>query len=546
ATILSVVSIVSMLICGASFVGVVYANSKLSSQADYIIYAEEFGAASGYLTEQVRSYAASGDKEYYNNYWHEVNTAKTRENSVAALEALGLEPSETALINEVYSISDGLIPLEEQAMEYVQRGNLTAALNLLYGDEYVSGVEKVNETLEKFSTSIQDRMEQERSEMQRVVNVMTVVALVAIVATLVIQVFVVKFVMKELLTPILKIRDQVAKLSEGDLNSRLDLVEDSTEIGQTVHSMKEFQHFQKELISDIDYLLVEMSKGNFDVDSRREGSYKGDYKNILVSLKKINNTLDSTLKKILSAAGMVESGASQIAMGSQSLAQSATEQASSVQELSFSISNISESVQNTASDSQQANDQAVQAGYKVNECSRQMHDLIEAMDRISHSSEEINKVINVIENIAFQTNILALNAAVEAARAGNAGKGFAVVADEVRNLAGKSAEASKSTAELIYNSQEAVAHGLALVNETAASLEEVVEITKQSAATFARIAEASEMEAESIKQVTEGVDQISSVIQTNSATSEQSAATSEELSSQAQIMKNLLDYFKLK
>lgn len=148
ATLLGAVAIVLSLVCGVSFIGMIYANSQLSNQMDYILYAEEFGAASGYLTDQVRGYAATGDITYYNNYWTEVNTTKTRENSVAALEELGLEQDEMDIINHVYEVSDGLIPLEEQAMAYAQQGNLQAALDLLYGVEYEAGVEEVEKSLD--------------------------------------------------------------------------------------------------------------------------------------------------------------------------------------------------------------------------------------------------------------------------------------------------------------------------------------------------------------------------------------------------------------
>jgi methyl-accepting chemotaxis protein len=242
----------------------------------------------------------------------------------------------------------------------------------------------------------------------------------------------------------------------------------------------------------------------------------------------------------------VTTGSEQVASASQSLAQGSTEQASSLEQITASIGDIADRTKVNAEQANNANKLVYEAKEGALKGNVQMGEMIEAMQDINHASENISKIIKVIDDIAFQTNILALNAAVEAARAGSHGKGFAVVAEEVRNLAGKSAQAANETAELIEDSISKIIKGSKLAEDTAKALETIVGNIEQIVGVISNIATASNEQATAITQIDQAIGQVSQVVQSNSATSEQCAAASEELSNQAMRLRELIAKFKLK
>ncbi|MDR0857833.1 MAG: methyl-accepting chemotaxis protein [Oscillospiraceae bacterium] len=272
----------------------------------------------------------------------------------------------------------------------------------------------------------------------------------------------------------------------------------------------------------------------------------GDRDTIGVALKTMVGNLNDMFGEINSATGQVSTGAQQISDGSQALAQGATEQAASVEELSSSINEVATKTQDNANLANHAAELSASVRDNAQKGAEQMDAMMSAVKEISEASNEINQVIKVIDNIAFQTNILALNAAVEAARAGQHGKGFAVVAEEVRSLAAKSADAAKDTGVLIENSIEKATLGAKIADETSASLAEIVSGINESTEIVRQIADSSEEQSAAIKQINIGVDQVAQVVQQNSATAQESAATAEELSGQSSILGELVERFKLK
>lgn len=347
----------------------------------------------------------------------------------------------------------------------------------------------------------------------------------------------------KILKPIKEMEFAIDEISKGNYDVNVSC-NTNDEIGSISRSLEKMKVSTKAIIQDTVRILEEISKGNFDISPNTE--YVGVFKRIENATTEITYSLSNTIGAIKTSADQVSSGAEQVSAGAQALSQGATEQASSIEELSATIAEISVQIKANAENSRYANSLSIETEQYVSEGNKLMQEMIVAMNEISDTSNEIEKIIKAIEDIAFQTNILALNAAVEAARAGSAGKGFAVVADEVRNLAQKCAEAVKDTTSLIDDSINAVENGKKIADETAKSLSQIVEKISIVSDKIQNITEASSSQADSVAQVTLGVEQISSVVQTNSATAEESAAASEELSSQAVILDQLVKNFKVK
>ena len=299
-----------------------------------------------------------------------------------------------------------------------------------------------------------------------------------------------------------------------------------------------------EVIENIKYqakIAEEVSHGNLTITVNPK-SPEDLLGNSLKQLVEDNFHILSNIKEV---GNQVTTNSSQVAGASQSLAQGSTEQASAIQQITASIDEIAEKTKQNADEANSAAELVSQAIKDVKYGNSQMHDMMEAMADINRSSESISKIIKVIDDIAFQTNILALTAAVEAARAGEAGKGFAVVAEEVRSLAAKSAAAASETAELIEDSISKVNTGSRLADDTAKALETITGVVQKSEVIINGIADSSNYQATAVSQINQAITQVSQVVQTTSATSEECAAASEELSNLAARMHELLSSYNL-
>ena len=314
----------------------------------------------------------------------------------------------------------------------------------------------------------------------------------------------------------------------------------SDELGEMVDDFSALSRELKKIITDICAVLSEMSKGNFAVKSMDENMYVADYASILQSYREINQNLKNVFGSINQVAADVESGSEQIANGSVALSQGATEQASTLEELSASIYALSTRISAQAQKAGNVESYFGEVSEKISDENQQMGEMLLAMEEIEDKSNQVERIIKAIDDIAFQTNILALNAAIEAARAGVYGKGFAVVADEVRNLAGKSADAAAETSVLIESTINAVKKGVNIVDHAAKTLGDVMDGSEKSKEMVSEIAGSMVTDAKSISEVSKGLEEVSKVVQQNSATSEESSASSQDLNENAASLKKMI------
>lgn len=388
------------------------------------------------------------------------------------------------------------------------------------------------------------------SDVATQINLTVVLSFVAGVVLIFAGIMVVGAYIKQVVTrPLFRLTVLAETLEQGNLGLSMsqDIMADihsDDEIGILAQSFDKTISRLKNYIGEISSTLESVASGDLTLQISQE--YVGDFAVIRTSLNNILQNLNRTMSQIVSSSECVSGGASQMSSASQGLSQGAVEQTGAVEGLEQTMEEVVGRIRKTADNAGHAQKQAGDMGQHLADSNQKMQEMMAAMEKINDSSKEIGKIIKAIEDIAFQTNILALNASVEAARAGAAGKGFAVVSEEVRDLAGKTAEASKSTAALIERSITAVQEGTRIAGATAKQLEGAVAEAQRIVGTINNIAADARTQADAMGQIEGQISQISSVTQTNSATAQESSATSEELSAQAGLLRELVKTFRLR
>jgi methyl-accepting chemotaxis protein len=407
----------------------------------------------------------------------------------------------------------------------------------LFQNDFIPTFNKIAKIMDDMNVVGDQKEALQKQTAKNIVSNAWIVLAIVLVSAIAATIAVINILVRAILIPVTEIEEVYKEMAKGNLHKQIHY-ESNDELGQMAVSIRDTNTRLTTYIEDIIDKLTRLSKG--DMCLTIDLDYIGDFAVIKQSLLKTTDALNSTMLVIQASADQVNSGAGQVADASQALASGSTEQAATVEELTAAIQSVTEKAEKNTVSVRKATEYVALAGEGVYESNDHMKNLNAAMKEISQSSEEISKVTKLVEDIAFQTNILALNA-----RAGEAGKGFAVVADEVRNLAAKSAEAAKQTAELIQKSNAKVSEGEKIASQTLVLLNDVAEKAAMMDEAIKEIEADSQDQTDAIIQINQGLSQVSSVVQTNAATAEESSASSEELTAQAQILRGELAKFNL-
>lgn len=372
--------------------------------------------------------------------------------------------------------------------------------------------------------------------------VITIMTLSASISFILIIFVMNKIIVKPMRT-LQKVSQKLAK-SEFDVSIPAKYLKKKDEIGLLSNAFETVANNTKSVVKDISDILSKMSHKDLNIEKMQH--YSGDFKPIEESITNIIVIYNQLMNKFGNVSNVVSKNAQQLSNISGELAQGSIKQSYALDNLTTSLANISDDAVTNAlkvSDTKNCISEMVNVLDAGNE---QMKQTLSAMEEISFSANQIPRVIKVIDDITFQTNILALNAAVEAANAGAAGKGFAVVADEVRSLAKKTLEAANQTSLLITASINAVQKGANITNQAASAIESVTETAKLVIGTIDKIVSSSNIQAASISNIMQVMGQISEVVQNNSANAQECAAFSQELTAHSNNLHRDLSDFVLK
>lgn len=506
-------------------------------------FLNQYRLGSKALTYAVQTYAVTGSKEYYDDYMRELNEDKNRDFAWAGLKKNNLKNSEWTLLEQIAELSNGLVPLEEKALQLAEQGKTSEAMSYVFGEEYEGVTQEINALTDDAIQQIQLRVSKSKRNL-RAFQVIIQLLYISSFLYLVLQIRkIVRFSENELLEPIIKVSGQMILLSQGQFHTELALEADESEVGKMVAAIALMKENIVGMIREISNILEQMGNGDYCFEMQQD--YVGEFGLIKESFLKISSKMRETLNTIREVSQQIDCGSEQLACAAVDLAEGSAEQAGKVSDLVTLMENLYKSMENSAQEAASTVDLSTHAGEVLVSGNAKMQELKEAISEISKCSEEIDEIIRTIESIASETNLLSLNASIEAARAGEAGKGFAIVANQVKSLADESAKAAGETNKLIERTVLAVEKGITIADETAKNMDEVMRGAKEATEKMKYTSRILGDDVRNMQLINENIIRVSEIVDNNSATSQETAAVSEEQKAQVESMVGLVEKFNI-
>ncbi len=510
-----------------------------------VILAEELNTATSDFRIAEYAHVVSQDVSDMQKFEADLDEAEANIQDMFTNYQTNLITNETdrAIIEKAAAMWAEYLGMHEEMIELSTLNEIEPARAILDGESQIL-FDEVSAVFSELVQFNKDGADKANTDGDALFELVMIAMIIIIGVSIVLSTIVAASIISLIARPIAQIEKAAKQMIEGKLDPEISY-SSKDELGTLAQIMGLLCNMIKSMIDDINNRLLGIANGDFTTVSENSEMYVGDFKSLTEYLDKISVQLSETMSEIDGASAQVTQGSDHISAASQTMAHGAITQSTSVEQLLSVLNDISEGAEINAKNAGIARLEAEKSNAKATESNIQMQKMVLSMDNIRKKSTEISNIIKAIDDISFQTNILSLNAAVEAARAGSAGKGFSVVAEEVRNLANKSAQSATDTTTLIAETISTIQEGTMIVDETAKVIEEVIAAASSITELVEKIAVDSEKQQQAVKAVTVEVSEISNIVTNSAATSEETAASSEQLSSQANLLKNLVSKFQL-
>lgn len=440
--------------------------------------------------------------------------------------------------NEKYIMNDKykeMIPKDIKNCISSQNGSMTCSYG---GDKYICGYSKIDK-MANWRVVIASPESAYDSDILRFVKKLVISDIIALIAAIIVALIIARVISR----PIVRVKNLLSALAQGDLSVQLNDTKNKDELGVLQNSAVSLNRMLSDMLTQSGDVLAKMAA--YDLTSEDMREYPGKFNELAASINSIKAILSNMILNIQNSSVNVDGGSKQLAEAASMLSEGTMAQASSLQKLVTDVENVAQNINANSDKTIFVNESLGNLDSEIKDGNQKMQELSNVVRTVEEMSEDIKKIVNTIDGIAFQTNILALNASVEAARAGESGRGFAVVAQEIGTLATKSSDASKKTAELIEKCIKGIESAKEYADITSDSLAKIVSDSNNIANAFDEMSKANEIQAKNANDIRNEIENISQVVQSNTATAQQTAASTEVLSEQAAALKDMTGRFKV-